>query len=69
MPGHVKIWTGHDYPPKQGRRAVSCLTVGEHRATNKHLADGISEDQYVALRTARDKQMAAPAASSPVVTN
>lgn len=60
MPGHVRIWTGHDYPPEQGRDAVSYLTVDEHRARNKHLADGISEDEYVALRTARDKQMAAP---------
>ena len=59
MPGHVKIWTGHDYPP-EGRIATSCLTVDEHREKNKHLSDGVSEEEFVALREARDEQMSEP---------
>lgn len=60
MPGHVKIWTGHDYPPESRREAMACLTVDEHRQQNKHLSSGISEGAYVALRKARDEKMAAP---------
>ena len=57
---HVRIWTGHDYPPKDRSEAVPFLTVREHRERNKHIADGVSEEQYVAMRTSRDGQMGAP---------
>lgn len=60
MPGHIKIWTGHDYPPQERGDPVAYLTVSEHRERNKHLSDGITEDEYVALRKARDEQMAEP---------
>ncbi|OJJ46003.1 hypothetical protein ASPZODRAFT_67281 [Penicilliopsis zonata CBS 506.65] len=61
LPGHVRIWTGHDYPPADGARpAVPWTSVAEHRAQNKHLMDGISQQDFVALRSARDASMAAP---------
>ncbi|KFA69260.1 hypothetical protein S40285_07417 [Stachybotrys chlorohalonatus IBT 40285] len=60
FPDDTKIWTGHDYPSKDRQEAVPFLTVREHRERNKHLADGTSEEQYVAMRTSRDEQMRAP---------
>ncbi|CAK7237554.1 hypothetical protein SBRCBS47491_010017 [Sporothrix bragantina] len=62
LPGHVKIWTGHDYPPADTRKdqPMAYLTVDEHNARNKHLADGVIEEEYVSMRTARDKTMGAP---------
>ncbi|EFX01249.1 metallo-beta-lactamase superfamily protein [Grosmannia clavigera kw1407] len=60
LPGHVKIWTGHDYPPEDRRDAVACLTVDEHKAQNKHLSGGVTEEVYVTLRRAKDETMAAP---------
>ena len=36
------------------------MSVQEHREQNKHLKDGTTEEQYIALREARDAQMQAP---------
>ncbi|CAG7951017.1 unnamed protein product [Penicillium salamii] len=59
LPGHVKIWTGHDYPPA-GREPMPWLSVQDHRELNKHLKDGVNEDTFVALRQERDAGLAAP---------
>lgn len=60
MPEHVKIWTGHDYPPKGREDPIPFMTVKEHRLNNKHLHDGITEEAFVALRKERDEKLAAP---------
>ncbi|KAJ5348475.1 uncharacterized protein N7506_001728 [Penicillium brevicompactum] len=60
LPGHFKIWTGHDYPPEGRTEPVPWLSVREHRELNKHLKDGMSEEHFVALRKERDEKLAAP---------
>ncbi|KAK4221258.1 putative beta-lactamase hydrolase-like protein [Podospora fimiseda] len=60
LPDHVKVWTGHDYPPEGERDPVPYVTVGNHREMNKHVKDGVTEDQFVAMRNERDSHLAAP---------
>ncbi|KAK1774253.1 Metallo-hydrolase/oxidoreductase [Copromyces sp. CBS 386.78] len=60
LPDQAKIWTGHDYPPEHRKEPVPCLTVKEHRERNKHLRDGITEDEFVNARQERDRNLAAP---------
>ncbi|KAK3900197.1 beta-lactamase-like protein, partial [Staphylotrichum tortipilum] len=60
LPDQVKIWTGHDYPVEGERAPESWSSVGEHRAKNKHVRDGIGEDEFVEMRSERDKHLAAP---------
>ncbi|KAI5456936.1 putative metallo-beta-lactamase domain protein [Mariannaea sp. PMI_226] len=60
LPDHVKIWTGHDYPPEQRDKPASWMSVEEHRKQNKHLRDGISEQEFVTMRQERDAGLAAP---------
>ncbi|KAM7182765.1 beta-lactamase-like protein [Rhypophila sp. PSN 637] len=60
LPDHVKIWTGHDYPPEGGRAPLAFMTVAEHREKNKHLREGIQEDAFVAMRNERDASLGAP---------
>ncbi|KID85359.1 Beta-lactamase-like protein [Metarhizium guizhouense ARSEF 977] len=60
FPDHVKIWTGHDYPSQSRSEPVPYLSVGGHRAQNKHLMDGYSKDDFVALRRERDSKLAEP---------
>lgn len=60
LPDGTKIWTGHDYPPKDRDGPVAYLTVREHRERNKHLNDEVSREDYVSMRTTRDNQMAEP---------
>ncbi|KAK3990409.1 putative beta-lactamase hydrolase-like protein [Cladorrhinum sp. PSN332] len=60
LPDHVKVWTGHDYPPEGERDPVPYVTVGGHREMNRHVKDGITEDQFVTMRNERDSHLAAP---------
>lgn len=56
----------HDYPP-EGRAPMWVATVAEQRARNIHVHDGITEAQFVRMRTARDKTLAMPALILPSV--
>ncbi|PON22611.1 metallo-beta-lactamase superfamily protein [Trichoderma gamsii] len=60
LPDNVKIWTGHDYPPKDGRSPQAYMTVHDHREQNKHLKDGITAEEFVAMRNERDAGLSAP---------
>ena len=42
-------------------------TVAEHRAANVHIRDGISEDQFVSMRDARDACLDMPALILPSI--
>ena len=60
FPDHVKIWTGHDYPP-EGRGAVAAwMSVQDHKQQNRHLQDGITQEEFVALRDERDANLKEP---------
>ena len=58
----------HDYLPKSGRTDYRWeTTVGAERASNLHVHDGISEDEFVAMRTARDATLSSPALLLPSI--
>jgi hypothetical protein len=42
-------------------------TVAAQRADNKHMRDGVDEDQFVAFRANRDKELDMPALILPSV--
>lgn len=61
LPDDVKIWTGHDYPACPERcEAVPWMTVGDHKAKNKHLSEDMNESDFLVLRGERDAGLAAP---------
>jgi glyoxylase-like metal-dependent hydrolase (beta-lactamase superfamily II) len=66
LPPETRIFICHDYPP-DGREVRFETTVGEERAGNKHLRDGIGENEFVEMRNARDKTLAMPALMIPSV--
>jgi len=60
LPPETRIFTGHDYLP-EGRETYAWeATVAEHRAANVHVHEGVSEEDFVAMRTARDQTLGAP---------
>lgn len=60
LPPETRIFVGHDYLPS-GRTDYRWETsVAAQRATNIHAHDGISESEFVEMRTARDKTLEAP---------
>jgi len=62
----TRLFMCHDYPP--GNRPVAFqTTVAEQRAANIHVRDGISEDEFVAMRTKRDATLEMPVLILPAV--
>lgn len=60
LPAETRIFVGHDYLPA-GRSEYRWETsVAAQRAANIHVHDGISESDFVEMRTARDKTLEAP---------
>jgi len=59
LPPEMRLFICHDYGPN-GREIRWETTVAEERERNIHVRDGVSEDEYVAVRTARDKQLSMP---------
>jgi glyoxylase-like metal-dependent hydrolase (beta-lactamase superfamily II) len=59
LPDATRVFVGHDYLPKEGRTDFRWETsVGEEKA-NIHIA-GRSEDDFVAMREARDATLSPP---------
>ena len=59
LPPATRVFVCHDYMP--GGRAVQWeTTVAEQRQSNIHIGNCQSEDEFVALRTQRDAQLAMP---------
>lgn len=59
LPPETRLFICHDYGPS-GRAILNETTVADERAHNIHVRDGVSEDEFVATRTARDATLAMP---------
>jgi glyoxylase-like metal-dependent hydrolase (beta-lactamase superfamily II) len=66
LPLQTKLFVCHDYPPAS-RQAEWQTTVGEQRAKNIHVHDGVSEEQFVAMRAARDATLEMPTLIIPAI--
>ena len=74
LPPQTRLFMCHDYPPQTRKRANAQTrepqwqtTVGEQRRSNIHLHDGVSEEAFVAMRTARDRTLAVPVLILPAI--
>jgi glyoxylase-like metal-dependent hydrolase (beta-lactamase superfamily II) len=59
LPDSTRLFTGHDYMPG-GREAQWESTVAQQRRANKHLVKARTEEEFVALREARDHELPMP---------
>jgi glyoxylase-like metal-dependent hydrolase (beta-lactamase superfamily II) len=67
LPPETRLWMCHDYKAP-GREAYAWQsTVAEQRAHNPHVKDGVTEDDFVAFRQARDAKLAAPTLLLPSI--
>jgi glyoxylase-like metal-dependent hydrolase (beta-lactamase superfamily II) len=67
LPPATRLWMCHDYKAP-GRDAYAWQsTVAEQRAHNPHVKDGVTEDEFVAFRQARDAKLAAPTLLLPSI--
>ncbi len=59
LPAATRLYVGHDYPPA-GKQPDYMATVAEQRLLNIHVKDGISREEFIARRTARDRTLPLP---------
>jgi glyoxylase-like metal-dependent hydrolase (beta-lactamase superfamily II) len=68
LPKETRLFMCHDYLPKGGRDHYAWeTTVGEELTRNVHVHEGISEDEFVAMRTSRDATLSAPTLLMPSI--
>ncbi|MCB1376805.1 MAG: MBL fold metallo-hydrolase [Alphaproteobacteria bacterium] len=68
LPRETRLFMCHDYLPKGGRDHYAWeTTVGEELDHNVHVHQGVSEEEFVAMRTARDATLSAPVLLMPSI--
>lgn len=60
LPLETRIFVGHDYLPADRSEYRWETSVSEQRRANIHVHDGVSEEDFVNMRTTRDKMLEAP---------
>jgi glyoxylase-like metal-dependent hydrolase (beta-lactamase superfamily II) len=65
-PPNTKLYMCHDYPPN-GRAPEYQSTVADQKEANIHVHDGITEEQFVAMRTKRDAGLEMPVLILPSI--
>ena len=66
LPPETVLCVCHDYPPAS-RAPAWQSTVAQQRAHNIHVRDGIGEEDFVAMRTARDATLEVPTLILPAI--
>lgn len=67
LPAPTRLFMCHDYKASGRDTYAWETTVAEQRQHNVHIKEGVSEDQFVAMREARDAGLAAPALLMPSI--
>ena len=70
LPADTRLFMCHDYPPTiegQQRAVAWQCTVADQRKRNIHIREGISEDDFVKMRSARDATLDMPVLILPAV--
>lgn len=67
LPGETRLFMCHDYKAP-GRDSYEWeTTVAAQRTRNLHVKDGVSEDAFVLMRTAKDKTLQMPVLILPAI--
>jgi glyoxylase-like metal-dependent hydrolase (beta-lactamase superfamily II) len=66
LPPETRLYMCHDYQPG-GREVQYVSTVADEREKNVHVRNGISEEEFVAMRHARDATLGMPTLILPSV--
>lgn len=67
LPPETRLFMCHDYKAPGRDTYAWQTTVREERAKNVHVRDGITEEEFVAARNARDKTLAMPVLILPSI--
>ncbi|ONF97145.1 MBL fold metallo-hydrolase [Sphingomonas jeddahensis] len=67
LPAEARLFLCHDYKAPGRDTFAWETTIGHQRTANVHVHDGVSEDDFVAMRTARDATLSMPKLILPAV--
>ena len=67
LPDDTRLFLCHDYKAPGRDEYAWETTVKQQREENVHVKDGVSEDEFVEMRTSRDKTLAMPNLIMPSV--
>jgi glyoxylase-like metal-dependent hydrolase (beta-lactamase superfamily II) len=67
LPPETRLFMCHDYKAPGRDQYAWETTVAEERARNVHVREGVSEDDFVKMREARDKTLATPLLLLPAI--
>ena len=67
LPPQTRLFMCHDYKAPGRDSYAFETTVGEQRARNVHVHEGVGEDEFVAMRNARDATLSAPTLLLPSI--
>ena len=67
LPDETRLFLCHDYKAPGRDEYAWETTVGQQRRENVHVKDGVSEDEFVEMRTSRDASLAMPNLIMPSV--
>ena len=67
LPPETRLFMCHDYKAPGRDSYAFETTVGEQRARNVHVHEGVGEDEFVAMRNARDATLSAPTLLLPSI--
>lgn len=66
LPATTRLFMCHDYPPA-GRGPQWETTVRQQRDSNIHVRDSVAEEDFVRMRTARNKTLGMPVLMLPSI--
>lgn len=67
LPADTRLFLCHDYKAPGRAEFAWETTIAEQRANNLHVHDGVGEEAFVAMRQARDKELAKPVLILPAI--
>jgi glyoxylase-like metal-dependent hydrolase (beta-lactamase superfamily II) len=67
LPPQTRLFMCHDYKAPGRDSYAFETTVAEQRANNVHVHEGVGEDEFVAMRNARDATLSAPTLLLPSI--
>ena len=67
LPPQTRLFMCHDYKAPGRDSYAFETTVGEQRTRNVHVHEGVEENEFVAMRNARDATLAAPTLLLPSI--
>lgn len=67
LPPETRLFLCHDYMAPGREEFAWETTIAAQRAHNVHVHDGVSEEAFVAMRNARDRELTKPALLLPAI--